>query len=44
MIRQVAALCVDPKGVYSTMPAVDLWDEARDFAALLLSMARNAHA
>ena len=30
MIRQVAALCVDPKGVYSGMPAVDLWDEARD--------------
>jgi hypothetical protein len=27
---RVAALFVDPKGVYADVPGVDLWDEARD--------------
>ena len=27
---KVAALYVDPKGVYSEVPGVDLWDEQRD--------------
>jgi hypothetical protein len=26
----IAALFVDPKGVYANLPGVDLWDEARD--------------
>ena len=26
----IAALYVDPRGVYATLPDVDLWDEARD--------------
>jgi hypothetical protein len=28
--RMIAALFVDPKGVYAGLPDVDLWDEARD--------------
>jgi len=28
--RQVAALYVDPNGVYAGLPGVELWDEARD--------------
>ena len=28
--RMVAALYVDPRGPYPTMPGVDCWDEARD--------------
>ena len=27
---RVAALYVDPNGVYSGLPDVDVWDEARD--------------
>lgn len=30
MTARVAALFVDPKGVYADIPDVDLWDEARD--------------
>jgi hypothetical protein len=30
MARPVAALYVDPHGVYSGLPDVDVWDEARD--------------
>lgn len=29
-MRTVAALYVDPRGPYPTMPGVDCWDEARD--------------
>lgn len=29
-VSKVAALFVDPKGVYSGLPDVDVWDEARD--------------
>lgn len=29
-MRRVAALYVDGKGIYSRMPDVDVWDEARD--------------
>lgn len=29
-MTDVAALFVDPKGVYAGLPGVDLWDEARD--------------
>lgn len=29
-LRTVAALYVDPGGIYSTLPGVELWDEARD--------------
>ena len=29
-MRTVAALYVQPKGTYSTMPDVEMWDEARD--------------
>jgi len=29
-MRAVAALFVDPRGVYSGLPDVDVWDEARD--------------
>lgn len=29
-MRTVAALYVDPRGAYSNLPGVDLWDEARD--------------
>ena len=28
--RRVAALYVDPNGVYAGLPGVDVWDEARD--------------
>lgn len=30
MQPNVAALFIDPRGIYSTMPGVDCWDEARD--------------
>ena len=30
MYRTVAALYVDPAGVYASLPAVDMWDELRD--------------
>jgi hypothetical protein len=29
-LRTVAALYIDPRGVYATLPAVDCWDESRD--------------
>lgn len=29
-LRTVAALYVDPKGVYANLPGVEVWDEARD--------------
>lgn len=30
MLQTVAALYVDPKGVYANLPGVEVWDEARD--------------
>lgn len=29
-VRTVAALYIDPRGVYPTMPGIDCWDESRD--------------
>jgi len=29
-VKTVAALYVDPRGVYATLPGVEYWDEARD--------------